>query len=255
MRNCVNIISNILSPEDVEKKTNFKLTSCLTKIYTLDVKKELRYRFIYEANIDPVLRFFHRTKTVPCGWVSIEHNNYILNEETCCQYNITTVWDQVKPVMDNSTAPLVQASFDIECISETGGFPLPERPNDKIIQIATTFQLYGENDCFLKHIICLGPCSELDSKSGAILETYHTEGKVLLAWRNLLRRMDPDILYGYNIFGFDLKYMMVRAQMVNVLDKFSLLGRINGKRSILKDKPVKTKQHGAVVGFAHTLTY
>lgn len=251
MQRCLGVFRFCLDPESINRatrpvnKTKIRLHSIFQELYNAQSRQDLQYRFIYEANIDPLLRFFHRSKTTCCGWVRILGPYCtIVTDDAECQWNFRSVWGAVRPVNNKSIAPLVQASFDIECISEAGGFPVPESPNDRVIQIATTFQRYGEESCFFKHIICLGPCDRDVLDSDVELEIYDTEAEVLLAWQRLLRKTDPDILYGYNIFGFDLRYMMVRAKLLGVIDTFSLLGRIKRRQSTLSNKGTSSKQHG-----------
>ena len=41
----------------------------------------------------------------------------------------------------------------------------------------------------------------------------------------LIKREDPDIIIGYNIFGFDYKFMFERAQELDCVDEFTDIGR------------------------------
>ena len=102
------------------------------------------------------------------------------------------------------------ASYDLECTSGDGSFPQANRDTDKIIQIGTTFSLNGDENCYMKHIITLNSCSPIE---GAIVESYDTEEEVILAWQNLIIKEDPDIITGWNIYGFDNKYIHDRANI------------------------------------------
>ena len=51
-------------------------------------------------------------------------------------------------------------------------------------------------------------------------ESYRSEGHVLLAWRDLLQREKPDIVIGYNIFGFDYPFMIARAEELDCKEEF-----------------------------------
>ena len=93
---------------------------------------------------------------------------------------------------------------------------------DKVIQIGTTCNRFGEKDCFIKHIVTLDTCDDIE---GAIVETYQTEEEVILAWRRFINKLDPDIIVGYNIFGFDFKYIYYRAEELGIIDEFSQLSR------------------------------
>jgi len=58
------------------------------------------------------------------------------------------------------------------------------------------------------------------------IECYDTEREVLLAWKRLIKDSDPDILIGYNIFGFDFDFLWKRAEETNCVERFRDLGRI-----------------------------
>tara|TARA_R100001163_G_C5068174_1_gene208070 strand:+ start:3598 stop:8802 length:5205 start_codon:yes stop_codon:yes gene_type:complete len=68
------------------------------------------------------------------------------------------------------------------------------------------------------------------------VECYDTEAEVILAWKKLIKELDPDIITGYNIFGFDFKYMWDRAEVLNVVDEFKDIGRISHKPEKLIEK-------------------
>lgn len=99
---------------------------------------------------------------------------------------------------------------------------LPEVEGDQVVQIGTTVQRFGESGCYLKHMITLKGCAQID---GAIVESYDTEEEVLLAWTRFIADLDPDFITGYNINGFDFSFMWDRAEALGIVDEFSLLGR------------------------------
>jgi DNA polymerase elongation subunit (family B) len=87
----------------------------------------------YESNIDPFLRFIHIQDIRPCGWVRIE--KYTINDDiTRCDYNIQVRHNNVKPIDINKIAPLIITSFDIECSSSHGDFPVAIKNYSKVAQ-------------------------------------------------------------------------------------------------------------------------
>jgi DNA polymerase delta subunit 1 len=68
---------------------------------------------------------------------------------------------------------------------------------------------YGQKEPYLNHCLVVGTC---DPVQGAIIETAPTEDILLLKWTELIQRENPDIIIGYNIFGFDYEFMFQRAQ-------------------------------------------
>lgn len=125
----------------------------------------------------------------------------------------------------------------INKIKDVMNIHFPEVEGDELIQIGTTLQYYGKSECFLKHIITLGSCEPIE---GAIVESYETEKEVLIAWSNLIRKVDPDILLGWNIWGFDLEYLYLRARENNCVEQFAYLGRIKGLKSELEQKELSS---------------
>lgn len=73
-----------------------------------------------------------------------------------------------------------------------------------------------------------------------IVECYDTEEEVLLAWQKLVVQEDPDIVVGYNTFGFDYKYLYDRAEQLGILEEFSRLGRLKGVSQELIEKKLQS---------------
>jgi DNA polymerase elongation subunit (family B) len=213
------------------------------KIATID-KRPLYYQ-LYESNIDPLLRLCHIQGVLPVGWIKLPAEKYQVipknSKEYRTQYEFRTTWRTIEPVNIPDIGPMIIASFDIECVSEDGSFPKADRPNDRIIQIGTTCHYHGKKDCFMKHIITLGKCDDID---GAIVEFYETEEEVLLAWTNFIQRLDPDIITGYNIWGFDMKYMYDRTILLGIQDSFCQLGRNKEKTTTLVEKSLQSSALG-----------
>jgi DNA polymerase elongation subunit (family B) len=103
---------------------------------------------------------------------------------------------------------------------------LPPVKGDTVTFIGSTFLRFGEQDTYKNHCIVLNDCDKIAS---AEVETYNTEREVLLAWTRLIQRENPDIIIGYNIFGFDYRFMYYRARENNCLEEFLKLSRNRGQ--------------------------
>ena len=90
---------------------------------------------------------------------------------------------------------------------------------DPIIQIGTVFYDYSKGETF-RHILVIGNKEGLkeeercDDLEGITVEKCDSEKDLLLGWRNIIKKMDPDFITGYNIFGFDFKYIYDRATVL-----------------------------------------
>jgi DNA polymerase delta subunit 1 len=186
-----------------------------------------RYRFpLYESTVDSIIRFIDLSEIKPTGWIKI--NQAFLrpaSEKTQCQLNYGVRWDQVKPHDKSEIAPFRITSYDIECTSCDGSFPQSQRRSDAVIQIGTTTRTFGSKYCQIRHIVCLKECDpipnithEEEDDELVIVESYPTEKEVLLAWTKHIQKIDPDVIIGYNIFGFDWKYLYDRAEMMRCSD-------------------------------------
>ena len=197
---------------------------------------------MYEANLDPMLRFCHVQKVETAGWASVDAKNAIEVEQTTyCDIEISVPnWRDIVTEQIESIGPIVQASFDIETYSHDGGFPDPKEEQCPVIQIATTFQRFGESEPYKRVLISLGTCDPIDDVE---VVQCKTEKRVLEKWSKLIRDEDVDILIGYNIWGFDLHYMYVRAELTNA-NQFFELGRIIGKKSENKKASFSSGAYG-----------
>lgn len=212
----------------------------------------------------------------------------------------------------------ISQNYFVDKLTELFDQYLPPVEGDKLIQIGSTFQLMGNSDCYLKHIICLNSCdpitneemitfenkgiylpaeelasdlvmyekqlglfNEEDPKkieaviknkikeiktwdqeyrkkqcqkaaefrrikqsstdnARVIVECFDKERDLLLAWKELIQINDPDVVLGYNIFGFDFKFMYERALELDCADEFCQLGRLKNCTEILYEQKLSS---------------
>ena len=166
---------------------------------------------LYEADLLPLLRMCHKREITPCSWVKLKRGKYCYNsvktdKKSFCQYEFSVDWTNLYPSDCEEIAPVLVASYDIECTSGDGSFPQPTRPADKLTQIGTTVRMFNNPDYEVNHIITLKSCSRFDDNPNTIVEACETEAEVIMAWQKFIRKIDPDIITGYNILGFDYNY-------------------------------------------------
>lgn len=227
-------------------KLVFKTLSSMKQcFYNLRKEKEKLRISIYEANIDPQLRFMHMRNILAAGWVVVPPGQFTVvpldEKQTHTNIEISTRWDQICPLENDDIAPLRQASFDIECYScEPNKMPVPDILGNPIIQIGTVFQNYGKPDHFERYIVTLKKCLPIPDTH---VISCDTEEQLLLEWQKLLIEKDPDVLYGYNIFGFDLNYIMVRADVLGC-EQFKHLGKMKFIQSHIEHKTLSSAAYG-----------
>jgi DNA polymerase elongation subunit (family B) len=268
---------------------------------------------VYEANLDPMLRFFHLRNIQPCGWVTIPE---AIDEDGILTAEVS--WDEIVPTTAATSAPFLCAFWDIECYSETGAFPMPSRDyfdtakaiwklglnadeipealgtalsegqskpfylrlrpgrtadgaamasalrtdkvktdlqmalsdkendSDKVIKdltrilnkaLMTKFPLAGDpmiqigvalsrnNQLTERHIFVSGSCDSLDEE-GVVVHSYKDEKAMTIGWAAAMAAWNVDMLIGYNTFGFDEKYLWIRAQELGVTTALQPLSRL-----------------------------
>lgn len=262
---------------------------------------------VYEANIDPMLRFLHVQNIQPCGWISVPCSVAIEPVIEC-------TYDEVLPAAAPCvSAPFLTASWDIECFSQTGDFPVPvktwkktaeelcqhartteelkelllghlvldggylakkvitpiycrltksremlekklallvpafedalndvekmqdalekltiiELLGDPVIQIGVSLIRGGSSPLLERHLFVFPDCAPID---GIIVHAFPTEKEMICAWFEWLILMDPDILIGYNVFGFDESYLWKRAEVLEIITPNSIVHRLSRLR-------------------------
>ena len=164
---------------------------------------------VYDAMLDPMLRWFHMRNIQPCGWIEVdcdldEQDGTLVGE---CD------WDEVHPTKGPmASAPFKTVFWDIECYSKSGDFPMAMK-DDPIIQIGNVITQQGKET--IKIIFVLDSC---DPIPGVIVKSYKTEKEMLLGWAKYISEINPDIFVGYNIFGFDDRYIVDRCKRLKLCD-------------------------------------
>ncbi len=100
----------------------------------LRVKGIREYKYnMFEADLEPCLRFFHDAEIKPSGWIELKPGTYRKAVgQSKCQINIETSFENFRPVSIDSIAPFRVASFDIEADSSHGDFPVPRKDCKKL---------------------------------------------------------------------------------------------------------------------------
>lgn len=197
-------------------------------------------------NIQYVLRFMIDTKMAGMSWVSVNSGKFHMiphrDRQSQCQIEAYCHYrDIIAHPIDgeySKMAPLRVLSFDIECAGRKGVFP--EANVDPVIQIANVVTRYGEEKPFVRNVFCMDTCSLIVNTQ--IFE-FGSEEKMLMAWRDFLEEVDPDVIIGYNIANFDFPYLLDRAAHLKV-NSFPYWTRLKNMKSVAKDTNFASKQMG-----------
>ena len=272
---------------------------------------------VYEANIDPMLRFFHIRDIQPAGWVTVGEDYWdeVEDPTTTTVIQATADAQHVMPAPILAMAPLKIMSWDIECTSSHGDFPLarkewrkparelieagitawpaveaairnailgepgplsriyvdslgvvaglrhiaqvwkatdsvdvindlfkqylPAPEGDPIIQIGAVIYVNGK--AIHKDIFIHGSCN---SEEGIVTHCYSSEAAMIRGFCRHIQETDPDIMVGYNIFGFDDKYLWDRATATGTTAALKAFSRCNDKEPECKEKMLSSSAMG-----------
>jgi DNA polymerase delta subunit 1 len=190
---------------------------------------------LFNSELKPLYHFFHVHDIKTTGWLELDTKkcrkitNEYKNTKTDEIYFVEDFKKCVKVLDDNLFSNLKICSFDIECTSENGSFPLPENEKDYIIQIGMAIQVYNNQKMNKNYIITLDTCDKFDDNT--IIEECETEEELLEQWMIYMEKIDPDIIIGYNINGFDFRYIIERCE------KYGIDNKLYEKLSRLKENP------------------
>jgi len=167
----------------------------------------------FESKKEPVLSFFHQTGISPCGWVEFDddcaiklHGEEKLSCDTVDEYKITSTG--IRPFSTAEKPPLIICSWDIECISRTGDFPDGAKESDVVITIGAVYQDFATGDIVKRTVHQLRACSPIE---GITVNSYADESELINSFFREVSEMQVDVIVGYNVFGFDWKYLANRA--------------------------------------------
>ena len=192
---------------------------------------------VYEANLNPVLRLMHRTGVQSTGW--LETHGTAVSTSACSIDIRVGDWRSLKPVERDDIAPLRIASLDIECFSEDGSFPSAMKTTDVCFQVAITTRTYGRDEVQRK-VLCVKSTDCPDS------ESFSCERDMLERFAEYMRdEIDPDIVTGWNIFGFDLEYLYTRTVLCGCSDTAYVWGRMRETPIELKTKVLASSALGS----------
>jgi DNA polymerase elongation subunit (family B) len=213
---------------------------------------------LYESNFDPMLRFMHIQDIKSCGWIKLPKGKYRSDKsmKTFTDYHLRIKYEDV--VSQNNFGPddpklglakFKLCSYDLECYSHDEQFPQPDRKEDPIIQIGMVFYTFGETE-MTKYILTLKDCDDIDD---ANVLSFDNEKDLLLEFQKIIQEEDPDIMTGYNIYGFDEKYIYGRKK-INRIDEFGFLSRMGSRTEFREDVKLSSAALGDnVMNFYHTI--
>nr|AAF80109.1 DNA polymerase [Suid betaherpesvirus 2] len=162
---------------------------------------------VYETSVDVLSRFYIDNDYPSFGWYTVQKysiNEYKFSNQSleisCSVKDLCPLDEDIWPEYDCLT-------FDIECMSESGGFPNASVQSDIVIQISAVLHKTGSDNMDV-HLFTLGTCDPIDD---AHIYEFPCEYELIYAFLIFVKQVSPEIITGYNIINFDLNYLIIRA--------------------------------------------
>jgi len=183
---------------------------------------------LHENNAPVVLQLTCAREIPTAGW--IQFKGELVGEEeklTNCQHEYTVKWKTMTPMKGNNTVinPLVM-SYDIEVYSTNPNkMPSASNPKDVVFQISLVFARNGDSeDKYEKYLLSLFEPNHETVGEDVNLYLYENELQLLQGFTDIIQERQPNVICGYNIFTFDIPYMIDRSKFHIILSDFDKQG-------------------------------
>jgi|694.fasta_scaffold41578_5 DNA polymerase elongation subunit (family B) len=216
----------------------YKMVNFLKKGIIIQGKKV--FLQIHETYVNPILQLVCVSNIETSGWLKFKTNKICEEEkETSCDEEYIVRYQSLKKGKNTEIVEPKILSFDMEVNSSIPAAMPSDKPNDLIFQISCVIS--EKNKSKRKILLSLEPKENCDNmlEQLSVLEIetllYESECDLLIGFIKLLNEEKPNVVTGFNIFGFDLEYSMKRAKRLHLCDEFKSV-------SFFKTSPAKIEE-------------
>ncbi len=158
-----------------------------------------------------------------------------------------TLGDECYVCLTKHTVQKTKSKEIVESLKQILNSYLPPVKGDKVIQIGTVCYRYGqEKTSIQRHIVALGGCDDLE---GIEVVPCNSVRELFEEWLKFMRKSQPNVITGYNIFGFDFKFLWECAEEYDCLDLLKQLGPRKSKQNKLVEKTLSSSALGVNIMF------
>jgi DNA polymerase elongation subunit (family B) len=171
---------------------------------------------IFEANLDPMLRFLHVQNIQPCGWVRVKDGKQSITSDQGHALVLECDYEQIVPTQGpRVSAPFLTASWDIECFSRTGDFPVAKRTWRKTAkELLILAKSSDDVIAFVTNSICTSDLNPPDTLTKGMTTIYATFKKGMT-----LERVHMELTKAAESFDTILKMADGQEEMEQLLGK------------------------------------
>jgi DNA polymerase elongation subunit (family B) len=178
---------------------------------------------VFESNLPPLLRLFHQQDIYPASPIQFsadeDEPDDDINVDVCYTVHYTEISE-----CSSAKIPLLVGAYDIETYSHSGNFPVSTNATDEIIQIGLSLRTTSDLLKTVKRFVFVSGTVTPSVDESVKFISCKNERDLLDKFQKCIHEENPDVLSGYNTFGFDDGYIADRAE----LNRLSFdLGRVN----------------------------
>lgn len=184
---------------------------------------------LYETNLPPFLRLFHDRhigpaspihfppikKSVPC--TRDEEDELVPLYQVDEFYEVPYTSVTTKDV----SIPLKVACYDLEMYSQSGLFP-QAKAGDPIVQIGLSYRWSNDMLTPIRRVVLVVGTVDASEEEDIQFVSCRDEEDMLFRFAAEIRIQNPDVMCGYNTFGFDDAYIEDRCRELGILDQIQL---------------------------------
>ncbi len=202
------VFNNMKSMYECKKIVNGKFFKFKGKSYNFE---------LLEMNIKPFYKMLTMRKCQMSQWFDVEGTKVSPdNKISKLDREYVVNWKTLNPIDHKTSSDWIThpgiLSFDGEMYSDNHN-ALPDRTNSQhpCYMLSLVYQRYRLKETRRRFLIIMGETSgqTLRTKNVEVIKV-DSETELCDALADLINRLDPEIITGYNIFGFDYPYLDAR---------------------------------------------
>jgi len=247
----INIGFNITYKSKLDTKLQDKIKLDISQIY-LKTKLNTQYKNLLKSKefINELISICNTYKNKSKGEISKSNLDYLFLKNNN-QHDFNDYNDD-----ENINSKMSNRDIIIYLINKLLEDKLPEVQGDRIIQIGCVFHNFGVKNSNKKYILTLGSCDNFDTDTNIyqygidknvteynVSELDNYERELILKFQNVINSEQPDIIMGYNTFGFDNKFLFNRVQELDI-SEFGYISKIKSFKSELQVKMLSSSALG-----------
>lgn len=188
---------------------------------------------IFNVNTESIQGEFIRTTTCDTEF------HFLTEGEDCISFH-----DPIKEPEFDKTAPLTLLCFDGEMNNMPDGtFPKPEKA--EVIQLGVSIMNTHQKEIQHRIILTWKECAPFDDSQNVTIYSFDREQEMLLAFYDLVRFVDPDLIVGFNTDGFDWPYIFDRCRKLRMMDPtVAQISRIMQTRVFVRSTKMNSRAYG-----------